>query len=175
LDYPLVIKPDSQGSSLGVGVARCPSELDACLAACRPLDAYAIAETLVRGREFTVAIFDRRPLPLVEIVTSGGIFDYAAKYLSDITQYRFGTLPAADAARLEEIAVAAAECLGTNGLCRVDLMLDHAGRPWVLEVNTVPGMTAHSLAPMAARRAGLEMSQLCHLLVQQCLPAEAIS
>jgi D-alanine-D-alanine ligase len=173
LHFPLVIKPDSQGSSLGVSVAHRPDDLEACLARCRLLDDYAIVETFISGREFTVAVVDRQALPLLEIVKPGQLFDYQAKYSDPATQYRFESgFPAAQIAAMEQIAVAAAACLHTKGLCRVDLMLDQAGRPWVLEVNAVPGLTEHSLAPMAARQAGLSMPQLCDLLVRQCLAAE---
>jgi D-alanine-D-alanine ligase len=172
LRFPLVIKPDSQGSSLGVSVAHHLDELETCLRECRRFDDYAILEPYVHGREFTVAVLDREALPLLEILTPG-LFDYEAKYSSPDTQYCFQTgLAAAQTAAIEQIAVEAAACLNTKGLCRVDLMLDGAGQPWVLEVNTVPGMTSHSLAPLAARQAGLEMPQLCELLVGKCLKEE---
>lgn len=175
LGYPLVIKPDSQGSSLGVSVAQDASQLEACLAACRPFDDFAIAEPLIRGREFTVAVIERRALPVLEIIPQGGLFDYAAKYTSEQTQYRFDSgLAASEVVRIEQLAVAAAACLGTSGLCRIDLMRDTQGRPWVLEVNTVPGMTDHSLAPKAARQGGIEMPRLCDLLIQQCLTTEVM-
>lgn len=171
--FPLIIKPDGQGSSLGVNIARHDLEVRTALSACRELDRYAIAEPLIVGREFTVAVLDRMALPLLEIIPPRGLFDYQAKYLSAATQYRFDTgLSAKKIAGLEQIALRAAASLGTAGLCRVDLLLDQCGQPWVLEVNTVPGMTDHSLAPMAARRAGWEMPQLCDRLVQQCLARE---
>lgn len=173
LAFPLIVKPDSQGSSLGVSAARTELELRTALAACRELDRYAIVEPQIVGREFTVAVLDRTALPLLEIIPPAGLFDYEAKYASETTQYRFDTgLPAKETARLEQIALRAAASLGTAGLCRVDLLLDSAGQPWILEVNTVPGMTDHSLAPMAARRAGWEMPRLCDRLVQQCLARE---
>jgi D-alanine-D-alanine ligase len=173
LGFPLVIKPDSQGSSLGVSVAHDSADLEACLRGCRQFDAFAIAEPRVHGREFTVTVIDRQALPLLEIVAPGALFDYEAKYFNPATQYRFETgLSAARNAAMEQIAVEAAACLHMTGLCRVDLIMDQAGRPWVLEVNAVPGLTEHSLAPMAARQAGLEMPQLCDLLVRQCLTLE---
>lgn len=175
LGYPLVIKPDSQGSSLGVGVAHLASELPRCLTSCGQFDDFAIAEPLIRGREFTVAIIGRRPLPLLEIVSPHGLFDYDAKYTSELTQYCFDTQLADDeVGRIQELAVSAAACLGTVGLCRVDLMRDTLGRPWILEVNAVPGLTEHSLVPKAARQAGIDMARLCELLIQQCLTTEVI-
>ena len=112
----------------------------------------------------------RQPLPLLEIATPRGWFDYQAKYESDATEYRFETgLPGTTVARLQAIAVAAAAALGTDGLVRVDLMLDRNERPWVLEVNSVPGLTSHSLAPMAAAREGIEFPALCHWMLQDAL------
>jgi D-alanine-D-alanine ligase len=176
LGFPLIIKPDSQGSSLGLGVARDSKEVQSALAACRQLDEFAIAEPLIIGREFTVAVLGRQPLPLLEIIPPEGLFDYEAKYTSEATKYRFDTgLSAEQAGELERIAIRAAESLGTAGLCRVDLMLDHDGRPWVLEVNTVPGMTDHSLAPLAARRAGWDMPRFCEWMLQQCRSLETLS
>jgi D-alanine-D-alanine ligase len=173
LGYPLVIKPDSQGSSLGVSCVRGAAELPAALAQCRRYDRYALAEPLIRGREFTVALVGRCALPVLEIVGPHGLFDYHAKYASKSTRHRFDCgLNDSVMQSIRLSAIAAAESLGTAGLVRVDLMLDAARRPWVLELNAVPGMTDHSLVPMAARRAGLDMPALCEWLVQQCLNVE---
>jgi D-alanine-D-alanine ligase len=176
LGYPLIVKPDSQGSSLGVGIAVGPSELSDCLAASFALDPFAIAERLIQGREFTVSLLGRKPLPLLEIIAADEIFSFEAKYSSPRTQYRFDTgLPADVAASLSRTAVAAAAALGATGLARVDLMLDEAGRPWVLEVNTVPGLTGRSLAPLAAAHAGIDMAALCTWMVRDCLTRETVS
>jgi D-alanine-D-alanine ligase len=138
-------------------------------------DAYLIAEPFIRGREFTVSVLGRTPLPLLEIVTPGGLFDYEAKYESVLTQFRFDTeLDTAQVNELQRVAIAAVDCLGTRGLARVDLLLDQRGRAWVLEVNTTPGMTRHSLAPRAAERAGYSMPALCRWMVQDCLCLEAV-
>lgn len=167
LGFPLVIKPDAQGSSLGVSLVREPCGLAAAIDKARRFDSFIIAEAAVAGRELTVAILDRRTLPALEIVTPHETFDYDAKYHDATTQYRFDTgLPRAVTAEIERVALAAAACLGTRGLVRVDVMLDAAERPWVLEVNTSPGMTDHSLAPKAAARAGLSMPALCDELVR---------
>ena len=176
LGYPVIIKPDQQGSSLGIAIANAPDELSRTIAGSLAYGPAAIAEPLVLGREFTVAVLDGGTLPLVEIIAPDRVFSYDAKYHSSLTEYRFDF--ALSAAKREEIsgaALAAARALGTRGLVRVDVMLDHDGRPWVLEVNTIPGMTSRSLAPQAALRAGLEMPALCDLLVRECLPvAEAL-
>jgi D-alanine-D-alanine ligase len=161
LGYPLVVKPDGQGSSLGIGVAADERELAERLADARRYDSLALIEPWVDGREFTVAVLGRRALPLLEIVPPGGWFDFQAKYASDATEYRFETgLSGAVTGQLQAIAVDAAAALETSGLVRVDLMLDREGRPWVLEVNTVPGLTSHSLAPKAAARAGFDLAAL---------------
>jgi D-alanine-D-alanine ligase len=176
LGYPLVIKPDSQGSSLGVCVAGAPTDLPQCLADCRRYDDYAIAEPLVEGRELTVSILGRRALPVLEIVPPKQLFDYEAKYHNPHTQYRFETgLSPTLLERVQQIAVRAAHALGTRGLVRVDLRLDRQERPWVLEVNTVPGLTADSLAPKAALRDGLDMAQLCRWMIRDCLAVEVAS
>jgi D-alanine-D-alanine ligase len=174
--YPLVIKPDSQGSSLGVRLAHAPSELAECLDECRRYDGYGIAEPHIAGREVTVSLLGRIALPVLEIVHSSGLFDYAAKYDSTATEYRFETdLPGSKLEEIQHVAAAAAESLGTCGLVRVDIMLDEYQQPWVLEVNTVPGLTSHSLAPKAAERIGLSMADLCHWMIQDCLAAEVAS
>jgi D-alanine-D-alanine ligase len=171
--FPLVVKPDCQGSSIGVGFAQDAYELQARVAEARRFDAAVIAERWIDGREFTVALLGRRPLPLLEIVTPRGLFDYEAKYESALTEYRFEHgLPPAVAESLTTVAVGAAESLDTSGLVRVDLMLDRCGRPWVLEVNTVPGLTDHSLAPKAAARAGLDMIGLCSWMIDDALLME---
>lgn len=174
LGFPLVVKPDRQGSSIGVGFAGNEAELHARWNEARRFDSRVLVERWIDGREFTVALLGRRPLPLIEIVTPRALFDYEAKYESALTEYRFEHgLGDAVAERITGMAVAAAEALETTGLVRVDLMVDRAGRPWVLEVNTVPGLTAHSLAPKAAARAGLDMSGLCQWMIEDALLAEA--
>ena len=175
LGYPLAVKPDGQGSSLGVRRVARPSELSTALREGRRWDAFLLAEPWITGREFTVSLLGRRPLPLLEIVSQGEFFDYQAKYFADTTEYRFDHgLPDAVADLLRDTAVAAADALGTQGLSRVDLMLDENQRPQVLEVNTCPGMTSHSLAPMAAARAGMDMPALCDVLLRDALQQGAL-
>jgi D-alanine-D-alanine ligase len=171
LGYPLVIKPNSQGSSLGVSVVNRPEDVPSCLAIARQLDASVLVERFIEGREFTIAILGHKALPLVEIVhPSRELFDYEAKYLTSTTECRLDTnLPAGVAAKLCNAALAAAGALKTSGLIRVDLILDRENQPWVLEVNTVPGMTTHSLAPLAARAAGMEMPALVDWMVRDAI------
>jgi D-alanine-D-alanine ligase len=173
LRYPLVIKPDGQGSSLGVGFAHSVEELPERIAESRQYDPFVLAEPWIDGREFTVAILGRRPLPLLEIGTPRGFFDYHAKYESGTTEYRFDTgLSAGTTAEILTAAVGAATSLDTAGLVRVDVMLDRDRRPWVLEVNTIPGLTDHSLAPKAAAHENLDLPALCDWMVRDCLRAE---
>ncbi|MBI3838072.1 MAG: D-alanine--D-alanine ligase [Planctomycetia bacterium] len=176
LGYPVIIKPDSQGSSLGVAIANTPIDLSRAIAEALAFDRLAIAEPLVRGREFTVAMLDSRPFPLIEIIAPDRVFSYDAKYHSSLTEYRFDfALSTAKRAEISRAATAAADAIGTRGLVRVDAMLGHDGQVWVLEVNTIPGMTSRSLAPQAALRAGLEMAELCDRLVRQCLTVAEVS
>ena len=124
-------------------------------------------------REFTVAIVGREVLPVVEILAGEPLFSYAAKYTPGTPHCRVADdLPDGQAEAIRGAASAAALALGTRGLVRVDLRLDAAGRPWVLELNAIPGMTPTSLVPLAARHAGWEMPQFCERLVMDCLQSE---
>ena len=150
LDWPLIIKPESQGSSFGLGVARNSTELQNCLAAASQFDSRILIEPFIAGREFTVSLLGRDPLPIIEIVAPHKLFCHDAKYSNPDTEFRLSTgLPAHVEAELYRAAIAAAEALNTAGLVRVDLILDEQNRPWVLEVNTIPGLTgaACRLAP----------------------------
>jgi D-alanine-D-alanine ligase len=173
LGFPLVVKPDRQGSSLGVGFAADRAELDRRVAEASRFANRVLVEKWIDGREFTVALVGRRPLPLMEIVTPRGLFDYEAKYESALTEYRFDHgLVESVASGISDRASAAVEALGCTGLARVDLMLDRRGRAWLLEVNTVPGLTEHSLAPKAAAQAGITMPQLCTWMLHDALAAK---
>jgi D-alanine-D-alanine ligase len=170
LGYPLIVKPDDQGSSVGVAIARESGELAHALAEARTFGGGCLAEPFVRGREFTVGMLDDRALPLIEIVTPEQVFSYDAKYHSSLTEYRFDFHLAAEAGeRIVQAAVGAVHALGMQGLSRVDVMLGGDDRAWVLEVNAIPGLTVRSLAPLAAARAGIDMPELCELLVRRCL------
>jgi len=174
LGYPLIIKPDAQGSSLGVSRLDAPGEFANAVREVSRLDSLAIAEPYIAGREFTVAVLDGVALPAIEIICTGELFSYDAKYRDDRTEHRFDTLPAVQAAGLEAIAVEATLALGVSGLSRVDILVDARERPWVIEINTSPGMTDRSLAPLAAARAGLPMPALCELLVERSLAQEVV-
>jgi D-alanine-D-alanine ligase len=176
LGWPLAIKPDSQGSSLGVGRAANMDELHARIYGAAAYDDYLVAEPWIDGREFTVSVLEREPLPVIEIVHDGGFFDYAAKYGARAVQRRFELdLDQATERRIVDAAIGAAKAIGASSLSRVDLLMDRQANLYVLEVNTVPGMTRGSLAPLAAARAGLSMPQLCEQMVRNCLAAGALS
>jgi len=170
LQFPVIVKPDGQGSSLGVSIASGRDELANCVQAAARYDAKIVVEPYVRGREFTVSLLGRQPLPMIEVIARQSIFTYDAKYSERRTQYRFDSrLPAHAKADIYLAAVAAADAIGTDGLVRVDLMSDEEDRPWVLEVNTIPGMTDHSLAPRAALAAGTTMPMLVDWMVRDAV------
>jgi D-alanine-D-alanine ligase len=172
LGYPLVVKPDAQGSSIGVTIVRSAENLTDAVSQCFYFDAYGLLETAVAGEEWTLGVIDDQPLPLIRIGTSHTFFDYEAKYEDDGTQYEFvDHLDPVIRDRLTETGLAACRALGTSGAARVDLILDETGHPTVLEVNTIPGMTDHSLVPKAAAKIGLSMSDLCNLVVARTLSA----
>jgi D-alanine-D-alanine ligase len=166
LGFPLVVKPNAQGSSVGVNIVQSQDGLGDALHDAFRFDPLAILETFVPGREMTVAVLERRPLPAIEILPARAFFDYHAKYHDDATGYAFDTdLPPASVRHVEAVAVSAAEALGTTGIVRVDLRLDAQHQPWLLEVNTIPGLTDHSLVPKAAACAGIGFAELCEQLI----------
>jgi D-alanine-D-alanine ligase len=170
LGYPLISKPDGAGSSFGVSLVAGVDNLAHCVAAALQYDGRGLLERYIAGREFTVAIVGRRPLPLLEIVQPELIFSYFEKYTGPAPHCSFETgLPRDQERAILDVALGAAAALETDSLVRVDLRLDAGGQPWVLELNAIPGMTEVSLAPAAARRAGFDMPGLCDLLLRQCL------
>lgn len=172
LGFPLVVKPDTQGSSLGVTFVHSPDDLPTALTRCFHLDSFGVLETAVAGTEWTVGLIDDTVLPPILIETPRPFFDYQAKYEDDATQYKFESdVPADVVRRIEQTALNACRALGTRGIARVDLILDRFQRAWVLEVNTVPGFTDHSLVPKAAARLGQSLGELCERTIRACLPA----
>ena len=165
----VVVKPDCQGSSIGVGFASSLEELQAAIAESLRHDESGLIEKAIPGEEWTVPFLDDEALPAIVIGTSRDFFDYEAKYLSDETRYEFpGVSPIRTL--VIEIARQAVRALGVSGLSRVDLRVDPTGQPWVLEVNTVPGLTDHSLSPKSAAQAGIPFAEFCEL---NCLRAIA--
>lgn len=165
--FPLIIKPSGQGSSVGMSKVFERSELnDAVEVALRYGDT-VLLETCVTGDEFTVAVLQGRALPSIRIETPRVFYDYRAKYESDRTQYICrGTETDEDEALYAGLAVAAFNELGCAGWGRVDFMTGADKQPLVLEVNTVPGMTSHSLVPMAAKHDGIDFEELCWRILE---------
>ncbi|OUS02995.1 D-alanine--D-alanine ligase [Gammaproteobacteria bacterium 54_18_T64] len=157
----VMVKPASEGSSLGMAKASSAEELQAAWAAADAFDSVVIAERWLSGGEYTVAILNGRPLPVIKLETDRAFYDYEAKYLADDTRYLCPCgLSAEDEKAMQALALKAFASLDCQGWGRVDVMLTEAGEPRLLEVNTVPGMTDHSLVPMAAAAAGLSFTEL---------------
>lgn len=173
LGFPLVVKPDTQGSSLGVTFVYSPDDLPKALTRCFHLDSFGLLEQAIAGTEWTLGVVDDTPLPLIEILTPRSFFDYHAKYEDELTQYNFNyTVPPDVVSCIEQAGLNACRALGTSGIARVDLIVDRFHRPWVLEVNTVPGFTDHSLVPKAAAQIGLTLGELCERTILAALPTE---
>lgn len=167
LGLPLIVKPPHEGSSIGITTVRAAEDFKAAYDVAAGLDDAVLAEEFVQGREFTVAILGQgagaRALPPIEIVAPQGNYDYQNKYFTDVTQYFCPPqLDEAILAEMSRIAVEAYRALGCEGWGRVDvLMRESDSKLFLLEVNTSPGMTSHSLVPMAARAVGISYEDLC--------------
>ena len=167
LGLPLIVKPPLEGSTIGITKVEKAEEFEAAVALAAGFDEVILAEEFVTGREFTVAVLgagkDARALPIVEIVAPQGNYDYQNKYFSDDTQYHCpAQLPAELTEEIQRHAVNAYRALGCEGWARIDVLVRESDmRPFLLEVNTSPGMTGHSLVPMAARAVGIDYEALC--------------
>ena len=166
LPLPVVVKPPCDGSSVGISKVLTADEwkpaLDAALAA-QGGKGEVMVETFIDGREMTVAVIDGAPLPVIEICAKGGWYGYDEKYNSDETRYPFPDDPFLPL--VQQIAVDAYRACGCRGVTRVDFRIDAKNRPFVLELNTLPGMTGHSLVPKAAQQAGLSFPELCDRMI----------
>jgi D-alanine-D-alanine ligase len=162
LGLPIVVKPAEEGSSIGITKVRAAGELDEAYALAVNYDSAVIAEKCVEGPEYTASIVGNEALPLIRIEAPEGNYDYQNKYFTDDTKYICPCgLPAQKEEVLKALALDSFEALGCAGWGRVDLMLDAMGDPWLLEANTSPGMTGHSLVPMAAKAVGISYEDLC--------------
>ncbi len=161
LGLPLFVKPANEGSSIGVSKVCEAGASQAAYAAAAQYDSMVLAERYIGGGEYTVAILGDTALPAVRIVPTTEFYDYEAKYFRDDTRYLCpcGLAPQQEQ-RMQQLALRAFAVLGCAGWGRVDFLLDDAGNPFVLEANTVPGMTDHSLVPMAARAARIDFDEL---------------
>ena len=162
LGLPLMVKPANEGSSIGMSKVRAAAALDEAYALAANYDPVVIAEKFIQGIELTGAILGEDALPLIRLETPRDFYDYEAKYIANDTRYIVPAgLPDRREQELRELCLAAFRSLGCRGWGRVDLMVSRQGRPYLLEVNTAPGMTDHSLVPMAARAVGLSYEDLC--------------
>jgi D-alanine-D-alanine ligase len=162
LGVPIMVKPASEGSSIGMSKVRAAGKLEEAYRLAAKYDRVVIAEEFVDGVELTGAILGDQALPLIKLETPRDFYDYEAKYIANDTRDLVPSgLPAKKEKELQELCLAAFRTLGCEGWGRVDLMLNKRGRPFLLEVNTSPGMTDHSLVPMAARAVGLSYEDLC--------------
>ena len=171
LDVPVVLKPVDGGSSVDVILARTRAQRDEALEAL--LDKYGrvMLERYVKGREFTVGILGDQALPVLEILPDGEFYDYRAKYSDEAgTSYTFDHgLDAAAVETLQANALATHRCLGCLDMSRVDFLLDENGVGWLLEINTIPGFTSHSLLPKAAARTGITFDDLCDRIAKMAM------
>jgi D-alanine-D-alanine ligase len=162
IGLPLMVKPAREGSSIGMSKVTSVEKLGPAYELATRYDEIVIAERFVEGTELTAAILDGEPLPLIRLETPRVFYDYEAKYFANDTRYICPSgLPDETENYLQRQAETAFRLLGCSGWGRVDLMLDREGNSWLLEVNTIPGMTDHSLVPMAARARGISFEDLC--------------
>jgi D-alanine-D-alanine ligase len=161
LGVPMIVKPATQGSSVGMSKVQTAAELPAAYAAAARIETAVFAEPWITGKEYTVGVLQERALPAIRIETPQAFYDYQAKYFRDDTRYYCPSglsVPAEQ--HLANLALAAFDAVGAGGWGRADFMMDTTGRPLLLEVNTIPGMTDHSLVPMAAKAAGIDFDEL---------------
>lgn len=169
LGFPVFLKPSSEGSSVGVARILDESALDAAEAIAREYGGEMLMEQMVRGDEFSVPVIGDRALPSIRIVPKGEWYDYHAKYLADDTQYITPGLEGDDEAEIRRLALAGFIAVGCSGWGRVDVMRDVERGFQLIEVNTAPGMTSHSLVPKSARVLGIEFDELCWRILEQTL------
>ncbi len=162
LGLPIFVKPAREGSSVGMTKVKRAGDLEEAFALAVNYDPVVIAEKFIDGPELTVALLGEQVLPVIRIETPREFYDYEAKYIANDTRYLIPCgLPQAKEKQIQALCLKAFQALGCRGWGRVDLMLDKRGKPYLLEINTAPGMTDHSLVPMAARAVGVSYEELC--------------
>lgn len=171
LGFPVIVKPAQEGSSIGMSKARNRDELVKALALAASYRCDVYAESWVTGKEYTVAILNGEALPIIRLETPNEFYDYEAKYNATTTQYHCPCGLSQDhELQLRKLAVIAGKVVGVKGWARVDVFVDDAGQSQLIEINTVPGMTDHSLVPMAAKQAGIEFEDLVWRILETSLP-----
>ena len=176
LHFPLVVKPSAQGSSIGVSLVRRASEFGAAVREAARHGGQVLAEEFIPGREVTVSVLGDDALPVVEVIPKRAFFDFTSKYTAGMTEYRVPAFLNPEVARrVQEAGRRAHEALGCRHFSRADLILSEAQIPIVLEVNTIPGLTATSLLPKAAACVGISYGALCEQLVMMACPANKLT
>ena len=170
LGFPVIVKPANEGSSIGMSRAENLAELKRSFELAAQFDCQVFAEQWITGKEYTAAVLNDMALPLIRLETPHAFYDFDAKYRADTTRYHCPCgLDGEAEASLQVLARKACQCVGVEGWGRVDLLVDGENRPWLIEVNTVPGMTDHSLVPMAAKAAGIEFDELVWRILETSL------
>ena len=168
LGWPVMVKPIHEGSSIGISRVERAADLAAAWESARRYDEWVLVEKFITGVEYTVGILGQRALPMIALKTPHSFFDYDAKYCATDTVYQCPCgLSATREAELKALALLAFGAVGASGWGRVDFILDRKDVPWLIEVNTIPGMTDHSLVPMAARAAGMSFDDLVMTILAQ--------
>lgn len=176
LGLPMMVKPVHEGSTLGISIVKSQEELRAAYMAAAKFDARVMAERFVVGDEYTVALLGDDVLPAIRVEVPGGFYDYEAKYIANTTQYHLPCgLSREDEQSLAALCKEAFAAVGGEGWGRIDIMRDTSGQFWLIEVNTVPGMTDHSLVPQAAAHAGIGFDELVLRILQTALSAASAS
>jgi len=170
LRFPVVVKPSAQGSAIGVSVVRNAAGLAPALAAAFALDPRILIEDYIAGTEITVGILGNKPLPVIEIVPRNEFYDFESKYTAGCSQHLIPPrLPRAVIRKAQTLAYDVFRALNCRAVARIDMIVDRARRPWILEVNTIPGMTETSLLPDAARAAGIDFTELVLKIIEYSL------
>ncbi|MBI1422760.1 MAG: D-alanine--D-alanine ligase [Gammaproteobacteria bacterium] len=173
LGLPLMVKPALEGSSIGMTKVEEENQLAAAYQLAAQYEGQVFAEQWIVGKEYTVAILGEEALPVIRLETPHKFYDYDAKYFANDTKYHCPCgLPLEQEAQLQRLALSAFKAVGAEGWGRVDILCDQAGKPYIIELNTVPGMTDHSLVPMAARVRGIAFDELVYRILQQTMTAD---
>jgi D-alanine-D-alanine ligase len=175
LGLPVVVKPSHEGSSVGITRVRSLADLPAAVEQAARYDGELVVEQMIEGEEYTVGILQGEALPSIRIVPAGEFYDYHAKYVAEDTKYICPGMDTAGEERIRALAFRAFEAAGCSGWGRVDLMRNRVGELFLLEVNTTPGMTSHSLVPKAAKVVGISFEELCWRILETSLTAEVRS
>ncbi|QCI25431.1 D-alanine--D-alanine ligase [Buchnera aphidicola (Sitobion avenae)] len=166
LGFPVLIKPNNQGSSIGITLVSCLDQLKNAIKIAFSYDNNILIEKFIKGKEYTISILGEKVLPSIHISTKNNFYDYDAKYMSSSTQYSCPSgLNILQETELQKIAILAWNTLGCSGCGRIDVILDNENKFWLLEVNTIPGMTNRSLVPMSAQNMGISFDKLVLLIL----------